>query len=402
MLDLRHDFPMLATTMHGKPLIYLDTAATAQKPFLVLDALNRFYREHYATVHRAIYDISVLATQDYQAARAKTAKFLGTAHPEEIIFTRGTTEGINLVASSFSKRFISQGDEILITAMEHHSNIVPWQLACQATGALLKVAPMDERGVLIEEEFLKLLSPKTKIVALAHISNALGTLNPLQKLIQASHRAGAKVLIDGAQAAPHMSVNVSELDCDFYVFSGHKLYGPTGIGILYGKEELLNEMPPYQGGGDMIETVTFEKTIYNTLPMKFEAGTPLIAQVIGLGAALDYVEKIGLPQIAEHENTLLQLAEEGMKEIPGLRIIGTAPEKGAISSFVIEGTHPLDIGTLLDLKGIAIRTGHHCAQPTMRFFGIPGTARVSFGLYNTQEDVQYFLKSLSEVACALR
>lgn len=393
---------MLLATMHGKPLIYLDTAATAQKPKAVIESMNRFYCEHYATVHRAIYDISVEATQAYQATRLKAAQFLNAAEPEEIIFTKGTTEGINLVASSFSRRFIGKGDEILITEMEHHSNIVPWQLACEMTGAVLKVAPIDERGVLQKEAFFNLLSPKTKIVALAHISNALGTLNPLHELIPAAHQCGAKVLVDGAQAVPHMQVDVQALDADFYVFSGHKLYGPTGVGVLYGKKELLNEMPPYQGGGDMIETVTFEKTTYNTLPIKFEAGTPLIAQVIGLGAAIDYIQSVGLDKIAPYEMALLKQAETGMQQIPGLKIIGTSPDKGAIVSFVIDGAHHLDIGTLLDLKGFAVRTGHHCAQPLMRRLGIAGTARVSFGLYNTAEEVTLFLKALQEVACALR
>ena len=402
MLDKRADFPMLASTMHSKPLVYLDTAATAQKPQCVIDAVATFYKERYGTVHRAVYDLSVKATQDYQATRVKAARFLGAKKNEEIIFVRGTTEGINLVASSFSKRFIGKGDEILITEMEHHSNIVPWQLACQATGAILKVAPIDDRGVLIKEAFLSLLSTKTKIVALTHLSNALGTLNPIKELIQAAHRAGAKVLIDGAQAAPHLFVDVVDLDADFYVCSGHKLYGPTGIGLLYGKEELLEEMPPYQGGGDMIEEVTFEKTLYNVLPMKFEAGTPIIAEVVGLGVALDYIEAIGRSNIAAHEHSLLLAAEERLRDISGLKIVGTAPGKGAIISFVIEGIHPLDIGTLLDLKGVAVRTGHHCAQPVMRHFGISGTARASFGLYNTLQDVDVLARSLVEVVCALR
>lgn len=402
MLDCRQDFPMLASHMHGKPLIYLDTAATAQKPQQVIDAVAQFYTEHYATVHRAIYELSVTATQSYQATRTKAAHFLGALKPEEIIFTRGTTDGINLVASSFTRRFIRPGDEILITEMEHHSNIVPWQLACEGSGATLKVAPMDERGVLIKESFLEQLSPKTKIVALTHISNALGTVNPIKEYIEAAHRVGAKVLIDGAQAAPHLPIDVGDLDADFYVFSGHKLYGPTGIGILYGKEALLDEMPPYQGGGDMIDTVSFEKTTYHSLPLKFEAGTPSIAEVIGLGAAIDYVEKLGRTAIAQHEQTLLRQAEEGMRTIPGLKIIGTAPKKGAIISFTLEGAHPLDIGTLLDLKGVAIRTGHHCAQPTMRHFHLSSTARASFGVYNHAQDVEIFLKALQDVACALR
>lgn len=402
MLNLKKDFPMLGRLMHRKPLIYLDSGATTQKPLSVIESMDTFYKEHYGTVHRAIYELSVVSTQKYQETRTKVAAFLGGAKLEEIIFTRGTTDAINLVASSFTQRFVQPGDEILISAMEHHSNIVPWQLACQASGATLKVAPIDERGVIIWDEFLKLLSPKTKMVAIGHISNSLGTINPIKEIVKAAHAVGAKVLIDGAQSAPHLQVNVKELDVDFYAFSGHKLYGPTGIGILYGKEELLNEMPPYQGGGDMIETVTFEKTTFNTLPLKFEAGTPSIAEVIGLGAAIDYVNHIGLQAIEKHEKELHDQLEKGMRDIKGLRIIGTAPEKGSITSFVIDGTHPLDVGTLLDLKGIAIRTGHHCAQPVMRFFNVPATARASLGLYNTQDDVQNFLKALEDVSCELR
>lgn len=402
MFEVKKDFPVLSQMMHGKPLIYLDSAATTQKPLAVIDSLDSFYRSKYGTVHRAIYELSVEATILYQNTRLKAAALLNAASPDEIIFTRGTTEGINLVATCFTKRFIKPGDEILITAMEHHSNIVPWQMACASSGAVLKVAPMDERGVLIWDELVKLIGPKTKIVAVGHISNALGTINPIKNIIELAHQHGAKVLIDGAQSAPHMAVDVQALDADFYVFSGHKLYGPTGIGILYGKAALLNEMPPYQGGGDMIDTVTFEKTTYNVLPMKFEAGTPCIAEVIGLGAAIDYINAIGLPLIEQYEQELHQTLEEGMKSIKGLRIIGTAPEKAAITSFVVKGIHPLDIGTLLDLKGIAIRTGHHCAQPVMRFFNVPGTARVSFGVYNTGDEVQKFLQALDKVTCELR
>lgn len=401
MRNVKQDFPLLSTPMHGKPLIYLDSAATTQKPFSVINTLDDFYRNHYGTVHRAIYELSVKATKDYQEARIKAAKLLNAASEEEIIFTRGTTEGINLVASSFTRRFIKPGDEILISEMEHHSNIVPWQLACEASGALLKVAPIDERGVIIEEEFLKLLTPKTKIVSLGHISNALGTVNPVKKYIQAAHAVGAKVLIDGAQAAPHLKIDVRDLDADFYAFSGHKLYGPTGIGILYGKRELLDEMPPYQGGGDMIEEVRFEKTTYNRVPLKFEAGTPIIAEAIGLGAAIDYVNDLGLDNIHRHEMALHKSLEDQMRAMKKVRIIGTAPEKGAITSFIVDGAHPLDIGSLLDLRGVAIRTGHHCAQPAMRAFGLTGTARVSFGLYNTQEDVDRFIALLDETICEL-
>jgi cysteine desulfurase/selenocysteine lyase len=398
----RQDFPMLSKTMHGKPLVYLDSAATAQKPFPVIQAITNYYENHYGTVHRAVYELSVEATKSYQDTRVKLQKLLNARLPEEIIFTRGTTESINLVASSFGERFIEAGDEVLITEMEHHSNIVPWQLLCERKGAVLKVAPMDDSGVLIREKFTALLSPKTKIAAIAHVSNSLGTINPIKELIAEAHAVGAKVLIDAAQSAPHFNLDVQDLDCDFLVFSGHKFYGPTGIGVLYGKEALFNEMPPYQGGGDMIDKVTFEKTTYGVLPLKFEAGTPMIAEVIGLGAALDFVNKIGLNSIRGHEHLLLEAAEKELSSIPGLKIIGTAPEKSGIISFVVDGVHHLDIGTMLDLKGIAIRTGHHCAQPVMQHFKIPGTARASFGLYNTHEDVERFVQSLKEALCVLR
>lgn len=399
---LRDDFPMLKTSMHGKPLIYLDSAATAQKPLAVIDAMDTFYREHYGTVHRAVYELSMHATMEYQAVREKVAKFLNAAKAEEIIFTRGTTESINMVAYSFGKAFMRPGDEVLITEMEHHSNIVPWQILCEDRGAILKVAPMNDKGELIVDAFAKLLSPRTKMVALPHVSNALGSINPVKKLVALAHQMGAKVLVDGAQAAPHLTVDVQDLDADFYVFSGHKLYGPTGIGILYGKEELLNAMPPYQGGGDMIEKVTFEKTTYNVLPMKFEAGTPMIAEVIGLGAAVDYVHKVGLDAIRQWEHELLLYSTQVMLDIDGLRIVGTAAEKGAIISFVVEGTHPLDLGTMLDLKGVAIRTGHHCAQPVMRHFGLSATARASFALYNTKDDIDTFATALNDVVQKLR
>lgn len=400
MADLskyRKDFPILDRTMHGKPLIYFDSAATAQKPAVVIDAISDFYRKNYGTVHRAVYDLSLHSTKEYQEIREKIRQFINAEKSDEIIFTRGTTESINLVASSFGKAFISPGDEVLITEMEHHSNIVPWQMCCQERGATLKVVPMDDRGVLDLSAYQKLLSEKTKIVAVAHVSNALGTLNPVKVMIKMAHEKGAKVLVDGAQSAPHLAIDVQDLDADFYVFSGHKVYGPTGIGLLYGKEALLNAMPPYQGGGDMIETVTFPKTTYNVLPLKFEAGTPMIAEVIGMGAAIDYIKSIGLSTIHEWEQKLLHYATERVKEIPSLRIIGEAPEKSSIISFIIDGIHPLDIGTMLDLKGIAIRTGHHCAQPVMQHFHIPGTARASFGLYNTEAEVDQFIQSLKEV-----
>ncbi|MEI8124324.1 MAG: cysteine desulfurase [Parachlamydiaceae bacterium] len=398
----RHDFPMLKKSMHGKPLVYFDSAATAQKPKAVIDAINNFYTEHYGTVHRAVYELSVYATKHYQDIRNKIASFLNAAKPEEIIYTRGTTESINMVAYSFGKAFVHPGDEILITEMEHHSNIVPWQILCEDRGAVLKVAPVNDRGELIIEEFAKLLSKKTKIASVTHVSNALGTINPIKEIASLVHEAGGKLLVDGAQSTPHQPIDLIDLGADFYVFSGHKIYGPTGIGILYGKEELLNAMPPYQGGGDMIEKVTFEKTTYNVLPMKFEAGTPMIAETIGLGAAIDYLTTVGMNNIRLWEQELLAYATEKMLEIDGLRIIGTAPHKGGIISFVIEGMHHLDIGTMLDLRGVAIRTGHHCAQPIMQHFGLAGTARVSFGLYNTKEEVDIFVNALRDIVKLLR
>lgn len=391
---LRKDFPILKQTMQGKPLVYFDSAATAQKPEQVIEAMNDFYRNHYGTVHRAIYELSVLATEAYHQVRLKTQKFLNAKKSEEIIFTRGTTESINMVAYSFGKAFIKPGDEVIISEIEHHSNIVPWQIMCEDRGAVLKIIPVNDRGELILEEYKKLLTEKTKIVSVAHVSNALGTVHPIKEIIRMAHNVGAKVLIDGAQAAPHLAIDVQDLDCDFYVFSGHKVYGPTGIGVLYGKEELLNAMPPYQGGGDMILEVTFPKTTYNVLPMKFEAGTPMVAEVIGLGAALDYLQAVGLQKIQAYERELLLYATEKMEAIKGLRIIGTAKEKEPIISFVVEGVHSLDIGTMLDLAGIAIRTGHHCAQPAMRRFAVEGTARVSFGFYNTVEEIDYFISAL--------
>lgn len=399
---LRDDFPMLKRTMHGKPLIYLDSAATAQKPQSVIDAITSCYRDHYGTVHRAVYELAVHSTQGYQEARQKVQAFLHADKVHEIIFTRGTTESINLVAYSFGKAFIKPGDEIIISEIEHHSNIVPWQIVCEDRGAVLKVIPANERGELDLEAYGKLLSEKTKIVAVTHVSNALGTINPVKKIIAMAHQAGAKVLIDAAQSAPHMPLDVQELDADFLVFSGHKLYGPTGVGILYGKEALLEAMPPYQGGGDMIDTVTFPKTTYNVLPLKFEAGTPMFAEVIPIAAAVDYLTAIGMEKIQKWEHELLEYATEKMDAIPGLSIIGKAREKGAIISFVIEGTHQLDMGTLLDLQGVAVRTGHHCAQPAMRRFNVSGTARASFAFYNTKEEIDRFVLALNHCVEMLR
>lgn len=394
----RLDFPMLNKTMHGKPLIYFDSAATAQKPKAVIDAISEFYADHYGTVHRAVYELANCSTQNYQAVRQQLRKFLNAEKDEEIIFTRGTTESINLVADSFGKAFVEPGDEILISSMEHHSNIVPWQLMCQDRGAFLKVIPMNDQGELLLDEYEKLLGPKTKLVAVTHLSNSLGTINPIKKMIQTAHRAGAKVLIDGAQSTPHMKIDVQEMDADFFVFSGHKLYGPTGIGVLYGKEALLNKMPPYQGGGDMIETVSFEKTTYQKLPLKFEAGTPMIAEVIGLGAAVKYIESIGLDRICSYEQELVRYATDLMQNVPGLKIIGNAQEKGSLISFTLEGVHPLDIGTFLDLQGIAIRTGHHCAQPVMQRFHVFATARASFAFYNTKKEVDIFVAALHDIS----
>lgn len=390
----RSDFPMLQKTMHGKPLIYFDSAATAQKPKIVIDTISDYYQNHYGTVHRAVYELSQYATQQYQNIREKIRAFLHAEKTEEIIFTRGTTESINLVAYSFGKAFIQPGDEIIITEAEHHSNIVPWQILCEDRRALLKVVPIDDRGVLDLKTYCHLLSPKTKIVSICHISNSLGTINPIKEMIFLAHNVGAKVLVDGAQASPHQPINVKDLDADFYVFSGHKTYGPTGIGILYGKKSLLSQMPPYQGGGDMIEKVTLEKTIYNELPLKFEAGTPMIAEVLGLGSAIDYISNIGIKNIQLWEHELLSYATEQLQNIPRLKIIGTAPQKGGIISFIVEGIHHLDLGTFLDIQGIAIRTGHHCAQPVMQRFSISGTNRISFGMYNTKEEIDFFISTL--------
>ena len=392
--NLRDEFPMLAKTMHGHPLIYFDSAATAQKPNCVIDAMTDFYRNHYGTVHRAVYQLATRSTEEYQKTRQKVRAFLHASKDEEIIFTRGTTESINMVAYSFGKAFVKPGDEIVISAMEHHSNIVPWQILCEDRGAILKVIPMNEKGELLLNDYRELLNSRTRLVAVTHVSNSLGTVNPIKQIVTMAHEVGAKVLVDGAQSAPHLKIDVQELDADFFVFSGHKLMGPTGIGILYGKSELLNQMPPYQGGGDMIESVCFSKTTYNVLPFKFEAGTPMIAEVMGLGAAIDYIQNIGVETIEQQEHALLLYATAQMEQIPALRIIGQAPEKGALISFILEGVHPLDIGSFLNFKGIAIRTGHHCAQPVMRFFNVPATARASFAFYNTKEEIDFFISSL--------
>jgi cysteine desulfurase/selenocysteine lyase len=399
---LREDFPILKSLVHGKPLVYLDNAATTQKPRPVIDAILHYYEGQNSNIHRGVHHLSEVATRTYESARVKAQRFLNAADPREIIFTRGATESINLVAQSFVRPGLRAGDEVLITHMEHHSNIVPWQMLRDELGLVLKVAPINDRGELVLEEFEKLLSPRTKLVSVTHVSNALGTVVPVKKIVELARRQGARVLLDGAQAVPHLAVDVRGLDCDFYAFSGHKLYGPTGIGVLYGRAALLEAMPPYQGGGDMILSVTFEKTRYNHLPYKFEAGTPHIEGVIGLGAALDYVGGLGLGAIAAHEHDVLEHGTRVLSAIPGLRIIGSAREKAGVLSFELEGVHPHDIGTILDQEGIAIRTGHHCAQPVMDRFGVPATARASLALYNTREELDALAAGLRKVAEVFR
>ena len=394
---VRKDFPILQTLARGKPLVFLDSAASAQKPQAVIDAMVDLYSRSYANIHRGVYELSERSTAAFEATREKVRSFLGAAETREIVFVRGTTEAINLVASSFGRARLGEGDEVLITHMEHHSNIVPWQMLCDEKGATLKVAPIDDDGSLIVEEFEKLLGPHTKLVALPHVSNALGTVNPVKDLVRRAHAKGIPVLVDGAQAVPHQRVDVRDLDCDFYAFSSHKLFGPSGVGVLYGKAEHLEAMPPYQGGGEMILSVSFEKTIYNEIPHKFEAGTPDIAGVVGLGAAIDYVEALGLDAIAAHDHELLEYATGALSEVPGLTLVGTAPEKAAVLSFVLDCAHPHDIGTILDQEGIAVRTGHHCAQPVMQRYGISATARASLALYSRREDVDALVAGLAKV-----
>ena len=395
--SVRADFPILARFVHDRPLVYLDNAASSQKPQAVIDAERAVYEGYYANIHRGVHQLSMQSTDAYEAARGKVKRFIGAASTKEVIFTRGTTEGINLVASSYGRKHVGAGDEVLITGLEHHSNIVPWQMLCDEKGAHLKVASIGDDGAVAMAEFERLLGPRTKIVAVSHVSNALGTINPVRRMIELAHAQGAVVLIDGAQAAPHLKIDVRALGCDFYALSSHKLYGPTGVGVLYGRQELLEAMPPYQGGGDMILSVTFDKTTYNELPYKFEAGTPNIAGVIGFGAALDYVSGIGLDRVAVHEHDLLEHATRRLSEVPGLRIIGTAVEKAAVVSFVLAGIHPHDIGTVLDYEGIAIRTGHHCAQPVMDRFCVPATARASMAVYNTRDEVDVLIQGLQRV-----
>ena len=394
---IRADFPILAEKVRNKPLVYLDNAATCQKPQAVIDSIVHLYSHDYANVHRGVHTLSVRSTDLFEGARTKVKDFINAASEKEIIFVKGATEAINLVAQTYGKAQIKAGDEIIITAMEHHSNIVPWQMLCEQTGAVLKVAPMNLQGELLYDEFEQLLNDKTKLVSVVHMSNALGTINPVKKMITAAHAKNIPVLLDGAQAIPHITVDVQALDCDFYVFSGHKLYGPTGIGVLYGKQALLEAMPPYQGGGDMIRKVTFAETEYNTLPYKFEAGTPDIAGVVGLGAAIDYLNAIGMDNIAAYEAELLAYATEKAKKINGLRIIGVAEHKGAILSFVLDKIHPHDIGTMLDSLGIAIRAGHHCAMPVMDFYQVPATARASFAMYNTKAEIDVLMNGIESL-----
>ena len=394
---IREDFPALRQTVHGHPLVYLDNAATAQKPQAVLDALMRFYTRDCANVHRGVHLLSERSTAAYEDARTTVRRFLNAAGADEIVFTRGATESINLVAQTYGRANLQAGDEILISGLEHHSNIVPWQMLAAEKGAFLRVAPIDNRGEIVLEEYERLLGPRTKMVALAHVSNALGTINPVRQMIALAHGAGAVVLIDGAQAAPHLKVDVRDLDCDFYAFSGHKVFGPTGIGVLYGKARLLEAMPPWQGGGDMIRSVSFEKTTYNDPPYKFEAGTPHIAGAIGLAAAIEYVTGIGFEQIAAWEHDLLLYGTEALSQVPGLRLIGTAREKAAVLSFVLEGVHAHDIATILDRQGIAIRAGHHCAQPVMERFGVPATSRASLAFYNTRQEIDALVQGLGTV-----
>ena len=394
---IREDFPVLKQKVHGMPLIYLDNAATSQKPQSVIDAIVKFYTVDCANIHRGVHELSQRSTAAYEETRAKTKRFLNARSKREIVFVRGTTEGINLVTQTWGRTTIRPGDEIVIAGLEHHSNIVPWQMLCGENGARLRVIPINDSGELILEEYEKLLGPRTRMVAIGHVSNALGTINPVRQIVEMAHRAGALTLVDGAQAVPHMKVDVQALDVDFYAFSGHKIFGPTGIGVLYGKTALLNAMPPYQGGGDMIRSVTFEKTTYNELPYKFEAGTPDIAGGIGLGAALDYIARIGIENIEAYEHQLLLYGTELLSQIPGLRIVGTAREKAAVLSFVIEGIHPHDIGTVLDRQGIAVRTGHHCAQPVMDRFHVPATTRASLAFYNTSGEIDALVAGLKQV-----
>ena len=394
---VRQQFPILTEMPYGKTLVYLDSAATSHKPQAVIDAISGFYSSDNANVHRGVHYLSERATDAYEAARAKVGRFLNAASVSEIVFTRGTTEAINLVAQTYATTHLGEGDEVLITAMEHHSNIVPWQMVCEQRGARLRVAPITDAGELVLDEFERLVGPRTKLVAVTHVSNVLGTLNPIRRVCEIAHAQGVRVLVDGAQAAPHLDVDVQALGCDFYALSGHKMYGPTGIGVLWGRSELLEEMPPYQGGGDMIASVSFDKTVYNTPPYKFEAGTPNLAGAVGLGAAIDFLGGLGHEALAAHEHDVLTYATQALSALPGLRLIGTAPDKASVLSFVLDGVHPHDIGTILDREGVAIRTGHHCAQPLLARLGLAATARASLGCYSTRQEIDALVAGLGTV-----
>jgi len=398
MENIREQFDILNSTIYGKPLVYFDNAATTQKPRSVIDTLTRYYTTLNSNIHRGAHFLSTTATEAYEQCRRKVQSFINAKHPHEIVFTRGTTESINLVASSFGKRFLNPGDEIIISGMEHHSNIVPWQLACQDKGTKLKVIPFSEQGVLDIEAFKQLVNEHTKLVAVNHVSNTLGSINPIKEIVKYAHSHNVPVLIDGAQGISHISVDVQDIDCDFYCFSGHKMYAPMGVGVLYGKENILNELPPYQGGGEMIKDVSFEKTTYNELPFKFEAGTPSVGDVLGLDAAIDFMNTVGINNIAQHEDMLLKYAMQQMEQIEGIRFIGTSPQKTSVISFLLGSSHPYDVGTLLDKLGIAVRTGHHCTQPIMERYGIPGTVRASFAVYNTTQEIDIFVNALKRIA----
>lgn len=394
---IRKDFPILKELINGKPLVYMDNAATSQKPQVVIDALVHYYMTENSNVHRGVHTLSQRATDSYEEARVKVQQFINAAEDKEVIFVRGTTEGINLVAQTYGRENIGPGDEIIISAMEHHSNIVPWQILCQEKGARLKVVPINDDGELLLDEYESLLSPRTKLVSIVHQSNALGTINPVEQIVELAHARGVPVLLDGAQAVAHVPIDVQKIGCDFYAFSGHKLYGPTGVGALYGRADLLDAMPPYQGGGEMIRSVSFEKTLYNVIPAKFEAGTQNIAGSVGLGVAIDYVNGLGMENIAAYENELVAYGTEKLSEIEPVRLIGTARHKGSILSFVMENAHPHDVGTILDSEGIAVRTGHHCAQPLMDRFGVPATVRASLAFYNTKEEIDTLVKGIDRV-----
>jgi cysteine desulfurase / selenocysteine lyase len=394
---IRQDFPILGTRVHGKPLVYLDNAATSQKPQPVIDALAAYYTADNANVHRGVHLLSERATQAYEEARVRIQRFINAASPSEVIFVRGTSEGINLVAQSYGRSGVGAGDEVIVSALEHHSNIVPWQLLCEEKGAVLRVIPMTDAGELELDAYQRLLNERTRLVAVAHVSNALGTIVPVKRIIELAHGRGVPVLVDGAQAVPHLRVDVQELDCDFYAFSGHKVFGPTGIGALYGKAALLERMPPWQGGGDMIKAVSFEKTSYAALPYKFEAGTPNIADAIGLGVALEYLQSLGLERVAAYEHELLAYGTAALSALPGIRLIGTARDKASVLSFVVDGVHAHDVGTILDQEGIAVRTGHHCAMPVMQRLGIPAATRASLALYNTREEIDALVHALPKV-----